>query len=246
MELFDLTALTTFLTLGLFGSPHCVGMCGGFAIKAIAPAEGAPIGAAAWQRALAFALGKTFSYVVLGACLVAVMRMAGLSYTEGAGGVHTSVFALCVGAFCIAVGLQMILGRSSRTRVGSWLLTPFKKLYALAAGLDGTAAAFGTGLLVGGLPCGLSWSAFALATQVPVATALAGLFVFGLAAGPLLTLSAWGLVARGRLNRVVLQRLAGLLILFMGARTAYRGGGELLAATPADPVPPCCVPGDDR
>jgi len=246
MELIDLTALTAFLTLGLVGSPHCVGMCGGFAIRAITPSEVARKGISALHRAFAFVLGKTFSYVVLGTSLIVVMRAAGLSHPGRGAGVSTSVFALCVGSFCFAAGLRMILGRPSRTRIGSWVLTPFARLHALVAGLEGTAAAFGTGILVGWLPCGLSWSAFALATQVPTTTAMAGLFVFGLATGPLLSLGVWGLVTRGRLSRVALQRLAGVLILLMGARAAYRGGNELLAGAPDGAITPCCEHGHDE
>ena len=127
----------------------------------------------------------------------------------------------------------MLLGLRVRTQLGQLLLSPFSKLYALVRSIEGTGAAFGTGLLVGLLPCGMSWSAFALATQTSVPTAMVGLLLFGLSAGPLLSLSAWGAVAHGRLSRVHLQRFAGLLILILGARTTFRGASAWIGEAPA-------------
>ena len=49
-----------------------------------------------------------------------------------------------------------------------------------AENLGGFAGAFGAGMVTGYLPCGLSWGAFVLATQVEPATAAVGLFLFGL------------------------------------------------------------------
>ncbi len=89
--------------------------------------------------------------------------------------------------------------------------------------LGGPMGAFGTGVLTGLLPCGLSWSAFALATQVDRPTAAAGLFLFGLGTGPALLLLGLGWVTLQLRGRTLAIRLAGGVVILFGVLTILRG-----------------------
>lgn len=164
-------ALAGALLAGLLGSPHCAGMCGGFAVTV----SERP------QDALAWHLGRLSTYAGLGA-------LAGLggAALPGPGWVLSAVsIALLVWFSARLAGLvpEGHLRLPGLARVGAkWLHTP------------GVFGRYVFGLSTGLLPCGLVYAALGL----PVALAnpawgAAAMLAFGLGTLPVLAAAAVGL-----------------------------------------------------
>lgn len=238
-----LPGAVAFLVLGLVGSVHCAGMCGGFALG-VAMASG-PARSRLLLDQLAFVFGKALTYVVLGLALrttlAATIDAAGISGLQRALSIAAGVVLVLGGLKLLGIGLPRASGPFVRRFIGG-----FARAQSAARYLGGTTGALGAGVLTGFLPCGLSWSAFALATQVDALVAAPGLFLFGLGTSPALVLTALGgrrlalLTAHRRLRGA---QLAGAALIAFGVVTALRGGWtyqDALAGTPA----PCCESGD--
>jgi sulfite exporter TauE/SafE len=209
--------LLGFLTLGLLGSVgHCIGMCAPFVLfvsrRYVEPAAGrsAALLAQAWYTA-----GRIVTYSILGAlagALGAVVQTAGALVGLRRGALVLAGAVLVVWAF-VALS-ELLVARAEKT------------LFARAAGvLKGRVPGhpFATGLFLGLLPCGFLYSAVIAAVALGDATrGAAALALFGLGTAPaLLGLSlADAFLAR---NRVLLNRLAQVFILAMGARFLWRG-----------------------
>jgi len=130
------------LLAGLVGSPHCLGMCGGFAVATGGRQRG---GAAAWS------LGRLITYASLGA-----LGGAAGSLLPGPGWTVNAVAALLLLYFAMRLGgwnpkLPSFLPAEKITSAGARLL-----------GRTGLGARFGFGALTGLLPCGLLYTALAL------------------------------------------------------------------------------------
>ncbi|HET8725262.1 MAG TPA: sulfite exporter TauE/SafE family protein [Anaeromyxobacteraceae bacterium] len=205
--------------LGGFG--HCVAMCGPLvgALGLSAP-PGIPVRRALAPQ-LAYHLGRITTYGTVGAA----MGLAG-SFVNVAGrmaGLQDAV-AVAAGVLLVAMGLgaasRWRLLRDAEGRVAGRVMRAVRSL----AGHEAPARAYPLGLLLGLLPCGLSYSAFAAAaaTGSPVRGLLLAL-AFG--AGTLPALLAAGAIvgalpARGR---GLLQRAGGLLVAAMGVVFVLRG-----------------------
>lgn len=134
------------LLAGLVGSPHCVGMCGGFATSA-----GGRGPAVAWN------LGRLATYLTLGAL------------SGGLGGLPVGR----VGGVLAAVLLVWFSARlAGLTPPVSVRIPGLARLGAAAARRSGVVGRFALGMVSGLLPCGLLWSALAVA--VAAGGALAG------------------------------------------------------------------------
>lgn len=214
--------LTAVFVVGLLGSAHCVGMCGGFvALLGV----GAPGPAA--TRLSAYFAGKTASYVALGA----VAGFAGGLLREVLAGAQ-GVLGLGLGAVLVVAGFALCglgWGRSPvLTRVAARLGPVIGRL--VGSGRPGSLAALGA--LNGLLPCGLVYGM--LATAAASGGAGRGaltMAVFGAATIPALAV-AGVLGARMRpQRRLALQRVAGVLVVAMGLLTAARGATALSAPT---------------
>jgi sulfite exporter TauE/SafE len=202
------------LVAGLMGSPHCVGMCGGFA-GACSATRG---GAAAWS------LGRLLTYGALGAAGGAAGGLIpGPPWLASAvAAVLLVVFALHLGGFAPAPSLKL-----------PWL----SKKAADLLRRGGPFAGFGFGALTGLLPCGLLYTALAL----PVAAGgpLEGAAVMGafwLGTVPALSFASFSLrrlaAARPWTRRLV---AAGVLAFGLGALSMRTPAPD---AAPGDP-PPC-------
>ena len=228
-------SLLPFLLLGLLGSLHCAGMCGGFALAAAGAHQ------AGWRsfalRQTVYILGKAASY----ACVAMLLALAGSRLglgppasppTEGAGFSRApGIVTILAGVVLIAMGAAH-LGLKSLQRLrqlrppGRWtaLLRP---VFDGVRALPGPSAAFGTGVLNGLLPCGLSWSAFVLASRESPATAGTGALLFGLATGPVLVGVALAPRALSLATRERLEPLIGIALLLFGSITLFRGAAKL-------------------
>ncbi len=159
------------LLAGLLGSPHCVGMCGGFAASAVS--AGSRGAAVAWN------LGRLTTYVVLGA----VSGTLGGLQAGPVGGVVAALLLVWFSARLAGVvpGLQVHFPRLVAAG-------------ASAARRTGIAGRFVLGVITGLLPCGLLWSALAVAVAggSPAVGALA-MAAFWVGTVPLLAGAASGL-----------------------------------------------------
>jgi sulfite exporter TauE/SafE len=233
-----------FLTLGLLGSVgHCVGMCAPFVLFV----SRRYAGGAGRARALAvqgwYTAGRVVTYSLLGAlagALGAAVQTAGALVGLRRGALLLAGLVLVVWAL-VALADAGTWRPALAGRVGTWrpalagrsgsrdpssagfnTATLFARLSALLKG-RAPGHPFAAGLFLGLLPCGFLYSAVigavALGDALRGASALA---LFGLGTAPaLLGLSlADELLAR---NRVLLNRLAQVFILVMGARFLWRG-----------------------
>lgn len=240
----DASALLPFVLLGLLGSAHCAGMCGGFALAAVARerARGRAV-----VRGLAYALGKALTYATLGlaaATLVGSAARGGFALDAARRGMAWLAGLVMLGFGLAALGLRLPAPArlpAFAVRAAAWARVTFGGVTRL----PGYAGALGAGLLSGLLPCGLSWSAFALGAASEPGTAALGLFLFGLGTSPALLAVAFG----GRLlathRRALALRLAGPLLVAFGVLTVLRGGLPVPLAAGERVLPECCAEGAD-
>ena len=241
-----------FLLLGLGGSVHCMGMCGGFAALV---GEGARReGRLGVREQVAYVLGKAMTYVVLGFGLALATDFAmrgGARLAEG-DAVHQghvletwrSIAAWVAGTVMVLLGAA-----SLGLRAPAWLSgrAPVARLAGVArslfrgvASLPGLGGAFGVGLVTGFLPCGLSWGALALAAVSSPPVAALGMLVFGLSTGPALALVGLGWSGLpGRWRRFA-ARAAGPALIVFGLFTIVRGGVPASIDAAESALPDCC------
>jgi sulfite exporter TauE/SafE len=208
--------------LGSFG--HCVGMCG--------PLVGTLALAAAPQGArrsvsgqLAYHAGRLTTYALVGA----VMGLTG-SFVNVAGrlaGVQ-QVISIAAGVLMILLGLGTAgvstLLRQLEARASGKVMILIRRV--LSGG--GSGRLYPTGLALGLLPCGLSWTVFLGAAgtgSLPEGLLLA--LAFGLGTVPALLLVAAAGVAIGQRARGILARLGGVLVAILGVVFLLRGAGVL-------------------
>ena len=213
-------ALTTGL-LGGFG--HCLGMCGPLAVGFALAAGSRLTARAALSAQGVYHLGRITTYGAVGA----LMGLAG-SFVDVAGrlaGVQR-VAAVAAGAAMIAMGLGAagIAGWARRLEARA----TDRVVGAVRGLLDGGGPGrlYPLGLLLGLLPCGLSYSVFAgsAATGGPVPGMLLAL-AFGLGTVPALLLAGAAATFLSQRLRGWLYRTGGLLVAAMGALFVLRGLG---------------------
>jgi sulfite exporter TauE/SafE len=207
---------------GLLGSVgHCVGMCGPL-VGSLALAAG-PLGRRrALLGQLAYHAGRVTTYAFLGA----VMGLTG-SFVNVAGRLAGAqqVVAVAAGLLMIVLGLGAA-GLPALKRIEA---RASARVVSLVRGVlqgGGAGRLYPTGLALGLLPCGLSWTAFlgAAGTGSPAEGLLLAL-AFGLGTVPaLLVVGVAGAAAgRGRL----LSRVAGVAVAAFGLLFVLRGLGAL-------------------
>ncbi|MEP0546715.1 MAG: sulfite exporter TauE/SafE family protein [Rhodothermales bacterium] len=211
--------------IGLLGSAHCVGMCGGFVVALGHAQRGGP---SIHIRQSLYFLGKTATYALFGAAAGAAGAAVGLALSGFQG-----LVSLGLGLVLVVVGLSLcgvlhrlgfaerIAGRFAGRFAGARVLgEAVRRLVA-----RGTAGAtFGLGMLNGLLPCALVYGLLARAAAAgsPLGGA-AVMAVFGLGTIPALYLTGLfgNLVPPTR--RLWLSRLGGVLIVALGVLTMARG-----------------------
>lgn len=209
-------SLLTALLLGLFGSSHCLVMCGG-----IGAAIGSQPGKSPFLNVFAFNLGRITTYVIFGGVVSVVGLWLQQLQTE-----MMLVIRSLAGVLLVLMGLY----------VGRWLmwLTHFeqagqhlwKRIQPATGALltkQDTPSRLLLGMLWGLLPCGLIYStlSWVAANGDPVMGMLSMLF-FGL--GTLPALFASSLAARSIstfLNLKSIKQLAGALLVGYGLWTLW-------------------------
>ena len=212
--------------IGLLGSAHCVGMCGGFVVALGHAQRGGP---SIHVRQSLYFLGKTATYALFGAAAGAAGAAVGLALSGFQG-----LVSLGLGLVLVVVGLSLTgvlrrLGFAERIAgrfAGARLLgEAVRRLVA-----RGTAGAtFGLGMLNGLLPCALVYGLLvrAAAAGTPLGGA-AVMAVFGLGTIPALYLT--GLAGTHFFlpsRRLWLSRVGGVLVVALGVLTMARGASAL-------------------
>lgn len=212
-------AILSALGLGFFGSPHCLGMCGGIVMAfGLSMQNASPT-----KKRLLIAtyhLGRLTSYASLGAigAIIGAGTLAPLM-------TNNALPRLFLGGaliFCalLMLGLPM-LKNIEKLGLGLWQkLAPLRaKLFPL----DSLPKALAAGLLWGLLPCGLVYGAILVAVGLG-ATGVTGIglgavfmFLFGLGTLPLL-LATQGTVSvlQKFTQKLSFRRAGGVLVLISG------------------------------
>lgn len=214
MEKVDLLGM---FMLGLLGTGHCVGMCGPLVFAF--PGRSGRFMSHAWYH-----LGRVTTYVAVGAALGGLgALLSGLTGMD----TKADVANLQIWLRFLAAALLAVLGliRLGWLKEPRWfdLLNPeripgFKRALSGATHSQGQAVFFPLGLLLGFLPCGLSYGALAQAMSTGSAAAGALLVLaFGAGTVPGLLLLGTGVAAIVRRYRRPSDIIAGILMLYMAA-----------------------------
>lgn len=221
------------LFMGFFGSPHCLGMCGGLvaafslSMKEVSPAK---------RRALiaTYHIGRLLSYASLG-LIAGLLGTAVLQLLM----VGNNIPRILLGLVLVFVGMTMLglpfLTKLERFGMRFWqALAPLrKKVFPLTT----FPRALTAGLLWGFLPCGLVYGALLIAVvgHDPLTGAVL-MFVFGLGTVPMLVAThktvGW---MRNQIGRLRLRQLNGAIMVISGlavvvvplAMTTMHGGHDM-------------------
>lgn len=223
MQSLDLTAL---FLLGFLGSGHCVGMCGPLVLAF--PARSGGLAAQ-----LAYNLGRIATYTLVGAALGGVS--AGLAAAGGEASLAWTAriqlgFSLVAALFLGLFGLTKLgflrepelLSLANPARIPGFRLLQRRLARGASAARDGrpsnTLPLVFLGLLLGLLPCGLSFAAFAraLGASSPLGGATMTL-AFGLGTLPALLLVGLSASKLSANQRRISDLIAGLLMIGMAA-----------------------------
>lgn len=212
--------------VGLAGSVHCVGMCGGIVSAfSMAPAFPVPVvthagpnAADAAARTLAYNTGRIASYglagAIAGGLAGGVRTLAGLASLQAGGYWLANVMLVVLGLYLM--GAWAGLARLETLGQGLWRTV--RPLTSRIMPLDSPFKLLALGALWGWLPCGMVYSV--LLTAMLSGSAAAGaavMLAFGLGTLPmLLALGMAGARLRQALQRPGVRLAGGLLVLGFG------------------------------
>lgn len=208
-------ALSVAVLLGLAGSLHCIGMCGGFAVMAGAH------GSAARRTQLllgSWVVGKSLTYGILGALLGV---LGGAIPSQFAG--FQSVFAIVAALLLIIAGVHLAGFGPSWSFVAPAPGSRFVARMSAAVRSGSMGGRFVLGLLNGLLPCGLVYAALAYSLTYQSAS-VGGLFMvaFGLGTAPALIVAGTWARRLSPAFRSRATRLMGWLLIVVGIVTIFR------------------------
>jgi sulfite exporter TauE/SafE len=218
--------LSSLFFLGLLGSAHCIGMCGPLVLII-------PEGKSRFISQLLYNLGRITTYTIIGA----VFGLLGSAISELATqagkdplllfGKVQLLFSFLAAAFLFWFGLirlsickePAIMQKAMPSRIPG-----FSSIHSGVVADRSVAACYLFGVLLGFLPCGLSYGAFvmALAAGGPLQGGLSTL-AFGLGTLPALFLlgtAASGIVRR---HQKLFDLLAGLVMIFLAISLVTKG-----------------------
>jgi len=228
------TFLWTAFALGLFGSLHCLGMCGPIALAL--PAGSGARGRYAAGRLL-YNAGRTVTYGFLGIAAGVIGQTISLVGAQR---------WLSIGAGVLIL-LACILGPvlAKRTTLNRLWLVPVQSLQSRLSHLlrrHGLSTLFGIGLLNGLLPCGLVY--VAMAGAAAMADPVNGFFymiLFGLGTTPLMLAVSLGSRLLQHTVRLRLQRAIPVAAAVVGVLFILRGSAlGIPYLSPADPAHGSC------
>src|SRR3989344_4393396 len=222
--------LVSALLVGLLGSTHCLGMCGGI-VGALTlglhdDIRRSPV--RLFPYLSAYNIGRIASYAIAGALVgflsAQILRIAPPEQAR-------LIAKIITGGFMIALGLYLAgwwPGLAVLERLGGKLWVRIEPFGRRFLPVNHPLKALALGLVWGWLPCGLVYSALAWSlASGDAAQGAALMLAFGLGTLPMLL--AMGAAARwlGQVARLVwVRRGAGVLILLFGVYTLVAPGGH--------------------
>ena len=223
----EITLLSAFL-VGLLGSTHCLGMCGGI-VSALTFGVRADLRRSAWTLGpylLAYNAGRIGSYVIAG--LIAGAVGAGAFGLLPSNSTRWAV-KLVTGGFMIALGLYLAgwwPGLQTLEKWGGVLWSRLEPLGRKLLPVDHPLKALAFGLVWGWLPCGMVYAMLAWALASGSAGQGASLMLaFGLGTLPmLLTIGITAEWLKDFVRRPRVRQGAGLIVLLFGFYTILAPG----------------------
>ena len=217
--------LYSMFMLGILGTGHCIGMCGPLIFAF-------PARTGKFYPHVFYHLGRTLTYVLMGG----IMGAIGVALTQIASATGSDpqvwIARIQIGLRLLAALFLVFFGLS---RLGvlaepGWLaaaspnkIPGFRRVLKSAVLQTGRAEMFILGLMLGLLPCGLSYGAFARA--IPTGSIVNGallLLAFAIGTIPGLLLLGTGASKIFQRYRKQSDILAGLLMLFMGVKLGLK------------------------
>ncbi|HCX88731.1 MAG TPA: hypothetical protein DG761_11970 [Gammaproteobacteria bacterium] len=208
--------------VGLLGSVHCVGMCGGIVGSLSSLSTGASK-SPPWRMLFAYNTGRITSYILAG-ILAGWLGNKALAVFSPA---HVASIGLTLsGLFLLTLGLYISgwwQGLAVLERVGLLLWKRIEPWARRLLPIRYTGQAVALGLVWGWLPCGLVYATliWSLANADPLRSA-AMMGAFGLGTLPMLTVLGSATSALARLVRQKRTRqIAGAVIMSFGLLTLF-------------------------
>ncbi len=221
----ELTLAAAFM-IGLLGSTHCIGMCGGI-VGALTLGLPESTRRATWRMLpylLAYNSGRLLSYAVAGLIVGLLSHSAGQVFQMRypIGGIVGGVFMLALGIYIggwypALAGLERLGGKLWRR------IEPFGRKLTPVTSLP---QALGLGALWGWLPCGLVYSTLAWSAAAASATQSALLMLaFGLGTLPmLLTMGGAAQRLQAFTRNQWTRYIAGALLIAFGVMILIKAG----------------------
>ncbi|WP_372987870.1 sulfite exporter TauE/SafE family protein [Marinobacter sp.] len=206
--------------IGLLGSTHCLGMCGGISASL---SMTLPVGRGFRFRQslmlLAFNFGRIGSYTLI-AALIAVLSTGAASQWTLAGIVLRTIAGLLLIFMGLSMG-QWWQGIRYVEKIGAPVWQKLSPLTRRLMPIHHPGQALALGALWGWLPCGLVYSTLGWAALQPTVTSAAlTMFFFGL--GTLPSMLATGYAAnwvRGLQKHQAIRKASGALLILFGIWT---------------------------
>ncbi len=220
----NLTFFSMFM-LGILGTGHCIGMCGPLVIAF-------PARSGRFASHLYYHLGRILTYVLIGSIMGGIG--AGLAGIAVATGGHYPVWVarIQMGISFVAALFLLVFGLARLGIISEpgWMVMAspdkipgYRKLLKTAFANKRQAEMFLIGMMMGLLPCGLSFAAFtrALPSGSPIKGAA---MVFAFALGTVPGLLLLGTAASGFARRFQSHSdiFAGLLMVYMAAELVVK------------------------
>lgn len=210
--------------MGLFGSIHCVAMCGGLVMACSMRFGGGP------SFPIKYNLGRVFMYALLGL----LMGFLGESLiAAGLFGGFQSLVPVIAGVFMVLVGLDLlgVMPRSVKKLFAGLAFSPLSGVFKHFGGAEWSATPFMLGMLNGLVPCALLYAVGVKAAST-ADPAMGAMIMAALGAGNFLPmLFAGSLSGLLRKRALVFTVASALLIIVLGAKSIAVGTGYMHAHT---------------
>ncbi len=218
------TLLFLAFSAGLFGGfGHCIGMCGPIAAAAALPVPGGRAGLAALKPQLIYSAGRVTTYAFVGA----LMGLTG-TFVDTAGRLAglQNLVAVLAGLFMIAAGLRLFgflrLPRRAGVRGGGGL----SNIARLIMEEESVWRYYPLGILLGFLPCGLSYTLFiGAAGSGGLLPGMATMISFGIGTLPAMLLFGSLVTFLGNRFQRRFTAAGGIAVILMGMAFLAKGVG---------------------
>lgn len=213
--------LSAALVMGLVGSLHCIGMCGGI-VGALVMRLPINHWTGLLPYLLAYNIGRLSSYIIAGMLAGWLGSQFGgfLPQPQVVGKIIAGLFMIAVGFYVSGWSVFLIQKIEKAGNVLWQYVQPLSKRFFP---VSNPFQALGIGLIWGWLPCGLVYSALALALASPNAFE-GGLIMLAFGIGTLPMLLLIGVTAHKLLNFTklpIIRKIAGSIIILFGLLTLW-------------------------